>query len=156
MRFWFKVCSSLRSNSMSGLSTTSFFIISAATTSCRYTFTVSSGRRVLGVADMRISTAGLIWSSTAADLSAVFDQNMCSSSIIATMGRPASSCVRRAISYSEAVLSLSRTMTFVSLLTLSQFTNSISPGRIPSLCSNSSNITGLSLRVSLKAPFSFL
>ncbi len=84
--------------SISGFSTTSFFIISALITSWRYTFVRSSGCEVFGVAEMRSSTAGLMCSSTAFVLSAVFDQNMCSSSITAMMGRPSSSCVRRVIS----------------------------------------------------------
>lgn len=50
-------------------------------------------------------------------------------------------------------LSLSRTITLLSLFTLSQLTNSISPGCIPSLWSILSNITGLSFLVSPKAFF---
>ena len=42
--------------------------------------------------------AGLILSSTAEDLSAVFDQNICSSSMMATMGNPNSSFVLSVIS----------------------------------------------------------
>ncbi|EJX07124.1 hypothetical protein EVA_04770 [gut metagenome] len=60
--------------------------------------TFSFGLAVLGVAEIRISTVGLILSSTAADLSAVFDQNMCSSSMMATIGRPNSSFVLSVIS----------------------------------------------------------
>ena len=90
--------SSLKFSSISRLSTTSFLIISAAITSWRYTVTFSFGLAVLGVAEMRISTAGLILSSTAADLSAVFVQNICSSSMMATMGNPNSSFVLSVIS----------------------------------------------------------
>ena len=112
--------------------TLSFIICSAITLSlgtvtCSSAFAVDSGN---GVAEIRISTFGQMLLSTFSDFLALRLPNMCSSSIITMIGMPLSSCVRRVMSYSEAESSVSRTITALSLLTLSQFTNRISPGRM--------------------------
>ena len=130
-----RACSSRYSFSLSplsgsftnGLMVMPSFIISSLITCSRETVTIASGM-VIGVAEMRISTLGLMFFNTFSDCLAARPPNMCSSSMITMMGRPYSSWVRRVRSYREAELSVSRTMMFLSLLMLSQFTKNTSPG----------------------------